>query len=563
MSRLVVGVVALCMMVLLGRVIQLQFQPEEAVLARMERTSGSATLQARRGSLLDSRGRTLAVSRLGYRLFADPQLIADPSRFAFEIAHAIDDDPARIDQLIDARFDSRYVVLNPLLDQSQVHTLREQPIPGTGMQARLVRQYPHGPVAGQIIGFVGTDHTGLDGAEHAFDDYLMGRSGILRMLRDVRRRPLWVERDGFVPPEDGRDVRLSIDTVIQDIAEKELAAACEEYQAARGEIVVMDARNGQLLAMANWPPLHPMEFTTADDYIRRNRCLTDAYEPGSVFKPFLHAMATDMGLARGNQRIDTGPGVWRSPRGRRLRDAHPHGQLTWDEVLVVSSNIGMAIVAGQMSRQQMYDAVRSFGFGTRPGTGLAGESPGLVNPVRDWTHYSLTSVPMGQEIGVTPVQLAQGLSAFANDGMIVVPSVLADDAELPIYKRVVSPAVARHTRMVMRDVVVEGTGRRAQSELYRIWGKTGTAQMARRNGRGYEPGKYTASFIGGAPLLDPRIVVVVSVHEPETSLGYYGGIVSAPTAKAVIEQTLSYLGVPPDAEDVSPSQLASRDEIHD
>lgn len=562
-TRLMVVAMTLSMLVLLGRVAQLQFMPEAPVVERMERTTASANLHARRGALLDSRGRALAVSRLGYRLFADPLLIDDPSRFALYLAHELDDDPARIDQLVDARFDSRYVVLNPLLDQRQVETVREMNLRAVGLEPRLVRQYPHGSIAGQVIGFVGAEHTGLDGAEHAVDAYLSGKSGRLKMLRDVQRRPLWVEREGFDPPEDGRDVRLSIDTVIQAIAENELAAVCEEYQAARGEIVVMDARNGQLLAVANWPPVKPQEFPYAEEYIRRNRAVTDAYEPGSIFKPFLHAVATERGLASPNQKLDTGPGVWVSPGGRRLRDAHPHGELTWDEVLIVSSNIGMAKVLGQLSRQEMFDAVRSFGFGVRPGTGLPGESPGLLAPVRNWTSYSLTSIPMGQEIGATPVQLAQGFSAFANDGMTVAPSILAEDAHVPIYQRVLDPKIAEHTRMVMRQVVAEGTGRRAESELYRIWGKTGTSQMARKDGRGYAPGKYSASFICGAPLLDPRIIVTVSIHEPEPSLGYYGGIVAAPAAKAVVEQTLGYLGVAPDAEELAPSQMAQSEDVRD
>ncbi|MEX0742700.1 MAG: penicillin-binding protein 2, partial [Phycisphaeraceae bacterium] len=385
-----------------------------------------------------------------------------------------------------------------------------------------------------------------------------------KMLRDVRRRPLWVEREGFKPPRDGRDVRLSIDTVVQAIAERELAAACEEYQAKRGEVVVMDSRTGQLLAMANWPPMSPQEFPGADAYIRRNRTITDAYEPGSVFKPFLHAVATQRGLARPEQIIDTGTGLWFSSRGRRLRDAHPHGEVTWDDVLVVSSNIGMAKVLEPMTAQQMHDAVQQFGFGLKPGTGLPGESPGLLNPARNWTHYSLSSVPMGHEIGVTGLQLAQALSVFANEGMMVAPSVMADDANMPIFRKVLDADVAQHTRMVMRRVVTEGTGRRVNSEIYRLWGKTGTAQMARTDGGGYAPGKYTASFICGAPLLDPKIIVVVSVHEPDPSIGYYGGIVAAPVAQAVVEQTLGYLGVPSDVEDhTAPSHVVQAGEIRD
>jgi cell division protein FtsI/penicillin-binding protein 2 len=304
--------------------------------------------------------------------------------------------------------------------------------------------------------------------------------------------------------------------------------------------------NGQLLAMANWPPFDPNEDDRTDFDGRRNACVTDAYEPGSVFKPFIHAYATDTGLASGGTMVDTTTaGVWRTPYRRVLHDAHGHGLVTWDQVLVVSSNIGMAKIAEPMGAKRMHAAVKAFGFGEVSGTGLPGESPGILIDAKDWTKYSLSSVPMGQEIAVTPVQLAKGLSAIANGGLVVSPTILADESIAPIFQRAISKKVADHTRRVMARVVSpEGTGRNAVSDLYRIWGKTGTAQVPGPGG--YKHRTYASSFICGAPLRDPKLVVVVAIHEPNPDIGYYGGVVAAPLAREVVEQVLSYMAVPPD-----------------
>ena len=535
---------------LLGRVVQLQYRPDRPIADRVVHRGATGRLLARRGALLDTRGRPLAISRLGRRLFVDPQLIEDPAAFPLHVAHAIGASAARIDRMINRRADSRYVVIEPLLNEEQLAAVRRLDLPGLATEPVAVRHYPQEKTAGQVIGFVGTEHKGLDGLEYKLEPVLSGRAGHLETLRDARRRPLWIERAGYTPPSDGKDVRLSIDTVIQRIAERELAAACEKYQADRGEVVVMDARSGQLLAMANWPPMDPRDPTASDVSHRRNRCVTDPYEPGSVFKPFIHAAATEAGLADPKDIIDcTEAGFWVSPVGRFLHDAHGHGKITWSEVLVLSSNIGMAKVCRELGPQRMHRALSEFGFGRLTGVALPGESAGIVNPLDAWTSYSLSSIPMGQEIGTTPVQLVRAFSVFANGGLAVSPTVLAAEADSPIYQRVLRQRTADYERRLLRRVVTKGTGRRAQSDLYRIWGKTGTAQVPDRVHGGYKDNAYTASFICGAPLLEPRIIVLCSVHEPDPDIGYYGGVVSAPVAKRVVERTLTYLGVPPDVQD--------------
>lgn len=539
---------------LLGRVYYLQAEPEPKIEARALRAgngSSSGPTLARRGTVTDTRGRVIAISRLGYRLFVDPQVIDDIEAFAAHVAHAIGDDPARIDQLISERADRRYVVINKMLTEAQRGAVAALDLPGLAMEPVPVRHYPQDEVGGQLVGFVGSEHTGLDGIEYILDSVLEGQRGEIRTLRDAGRKPLWIERSAFKPAVDGVDARLSLDVVIQAIAERELAKTCENYQAKRGQVVVMNPLNGQLLAMANWPAFNPNEDDRMDGAAKRNACITDAYEPGSVFKPFVHAVATQEGLASGGTLVDTTTsGVWRTPYRRTLHDAHGHGLISWDKVLIVSSNIGMAKITEGLGIRGMYAAVKGFGFGKISGTGLPGESPGILIDAKKWTKYSLSSVPMGQEIAVTPVQLAKGLSAFANGGLVVSPTILADEAEAGLFERAVSKKVADHTRLVMSRVVsAEGTGRNAISKLYRIWGKTGTAQVPGPGG--YKHRTYSSSFICGAPLRDPKLVVVVAIHEPNPDIGYYGGVVAAPLAKEVIEQTLSYMGVAPDVDEAS------------
>ena len=416
-------------------------------------------------------------------------------------------------------------------------------------QPRLVRDYPYGPLAGQVIGFVGFDGDGLEGLERRFNEPLAGTPGALRYLRDSARRPLWVERTSYQPSTHGQSIRLSLDAAIQSIAQEQLLAACQRYAAAAGQMIVMDPHTGQILAMANYPFFDPTEFSQAKPDDRRNRCVTDVFEPGSTFKAFIWAKATEAGMARPDEIIDcTESGYYVSPKRRALRDAHAHGRITWDEVLVKSSNIGMAIVGQRMGIKPLHDAVRSFGFGSKTGSRLPGEVAGIVNPLRRWNHYSETSVPMGQEVAVTAIQLARAFCAIANSGYLVTPTILAPSpasTDEPIYERVLDPDAARYTRRVLRRVVTEGTGRKANSPRYEIFGKTGTAQVPDRQNGGYLDKQYVASFVAGAPVDHPRLVVVCAIHRPDPAQGYYGGTVAAPAVMGVIEQSLAYLGVPP------------------
>jgi cell division protein FtsI/penicillin-binding protein 2 len=545
----VVCLLTIVFVALLGRVVQLRCWPSERLQQHLVAREGRSTLLARRGTLLDRAGRVIATSEIGYRLFVDPQLIDDPSTFATHLAHQVGLDPAEVDQAIGSSSSRRFVVIRESVTQRQKQAVHRWDHPAVGLQARQVRQYPAGPLAGQLVGFVGHEQSGLDGLEHVWQPQLSGRNGRLRFAADVRNQPVWVPPSAYRPPRDGQDRRLSIDLVIQSCAEEVLGEAVERYGARAGEVVVMDSRDGQLLALANWPRFDPAAGGNVPPELRRNRCVTDPYEPGSIFKPFIHAAALESGVVRPEEIIDcTESGFTVTAGGRRLRDARGHGRIDWDQVLVESSNIGMAIVGQRLGTARMAAAVDRFGFGRITGSGLPGESAGIVRPARKWNHYSVTSIPMGQEIAATPLQMVRAFSAFANGGLMVCPTILADEDGRPILQRAIERNAADHVRQVLRRVVSDerGTGRRARSQRYAIWGKTGTAQVPDRVHGGYLEKAYTASFVCGAPLRHPRLIVLVVIHEPDPKIGYYGGTVAAPVAREVVDRTLTYLGVPPD-----------------
>lgn len=498
----------------------------------------------------------MATTRIAHRLFVDPQLIQDPNTFSEQIGYRLGYDPAKVEQMIGQKAHRRYVVIDRRLNDQRLATLKVFRLQGLANQAYTVRDYSLGPVAGQVIGFVGIDHRGLEGLERTLNNRLQGQTGSLNYLRDAGRKPLWVNRDNYDPPQDGQTLRLSLDVTIQTIAEVELARGCQAFNAKSGQLIIMDPYTGEILAMANYPAFDPNHFTRRDlEDHRRNRCVTDVYEPGSTFKPFVWAAATEAGLARPDEIIDTTTsGVYFSPKGRRLKDERPHGKVTWNDVLVVSSNIGMAIVGQRMEAQRLFATVQAFGFGRKTGSGLPGEVPGIVNPLKQWNHYSVTSVPMGQEIAVTPLQLTTAYCAIANDGFVISPTILARDTDglespAEIYERVLSSEMADHTRQLLRRVVTEGTGRRANSKLYTIFGKTGTAQIADRTNGGYLPDQYISSFVGGAPLDKPKLIVAAIIHRPDMALGHFGGTVAGPVVRQVIEQSLAYLGVAPSLSD--------------
>ena len=358
-------------------------------------------------------------------------------------------------------------------------------------------------------------------------------------------------------------MRLSIDLVIQEFAEKRLRQAVEEYNAGGGRMVVLDCGTGEILAMTDvlnhrpgWSEQIEDRFRKIHPALGRNRCVTDPYEPGSTFKSFIWAVATELGKAHPDEVLPLPDGPWRTPYGRVIREAHYYGPSSWRKVLVKSMNGGMAMVAERMTHREMQDAIRRFGFGQKTNCGLPGESAGMVTSPKQWKKYTQSSVSYGHEIAVTPLQMVRAFSAFARDGTMVPLRITARSANAavnaaatgqPTVKRVLSPRIVAITREAMKGVMEEGSGRQAQSGKFQIFGKSGTAQLPRPNGKGYHEDRYVASFIAGAPYADPRIVVLCVLDDPDRRKGHYGGAIAGPVVRDVVDDTLTYLGVMPDA----------------
>ena len=559
-SRVVLGGVLVIFLIVLGRVAQLKVQPDPRMAEAVGSPMSKAEQLSRRGDLLDRKGRVIATSTLGYRLFVDPMAVRDLGTLSVDLADAIAEDPIAIERtLSEAPLDSRYVVISHLLDPWQVEAVRRLGLRGVGLQERLVRQYPHEELGAALVGTVGFEHTGLSGMELRFNRELRPQPGRYMYLRDARRSPLWIEQAGYQPPADGAAVRLSIDLVIQRIVEERLEAAVEERLASGGRMVVLDCRTGEILAMHDVLVHRSGRTQQPDDPLReihpalgRNRCVTDPYEPGSTFKPFVWSVATEEGLARLDETLPTpeGPPGYRTSYGRIIRDSHYYGPSTWRFVLVKSMNSGMAIIAERMTHDRMQRMLHDFGFGERTRCGLPGESAGIVTAPRHWSIYTQSSVSMGHEIAVTPIQMVRAFAAFARDGtlpplrLLAVTEETADESG-PI-RRVISEETAKLTRAVMRDVMIDGTGRRAQSDLYTMFGKSGTAQLPKKGGGGYFERRYVSSFIAGAPYDEPRIVVLCVIDDPDREKGHWGGAIAGPVVRDVIDATLDYLGVQPD-----------------
>lgn len=567
-GRVLVLCIVCAMLLQLARVAQLKVSPAPRLLETVGSPVSTRAELTRRGDVVDRRGRIAATSTLGYRLFVDPSEVRDLATIAVDLAHLTGMDPVDIDKAILPRRDRRYAPIGDVLEDWQVEAIRAARIRGVGLEPRLVRHYPQGELAANLLGIVGFEHTGLGGFEHVHDDRLAPNNGRLTFLRDARRRALWIEPANYSPGQSGDTLHLSIDLVIQEIATRRIEQAVEKYDAAGGRVVVLDTRTGEILAMVDvgedrWEARSAASdansgATTASEpsslmahgsslspALRRNRCVTDPYEPGSTFKPFIWAAATELGKAKPEETLKTPPpgAVYRTSRGRSIRDAFPHANATWHDTLVRSLNSGMAIVAERMSERDMRDAVARFGFGSTTRAGLPGETAGIVTNARHWNHYTQTSVPMGHEIAVTPLQMVRAFSVFARDGtlpQVRTTAVNAREYQVELIHRVLDESTVLLARDAMRDAAA-----RLESHKYEIFGKSGTAQLPRSDGRGYHENRYVSSFIAGAPFDDPRIVVVCVIDDPDKDKGHFGGRIAGPVVREVIEETLTYLGIAP------------------
>lgn len=522
----------------------------------------SVELKPRRGIIYDRNMYRLAFNLDVNSVSACPKAIADGKKpyIANRLASVLNKDQAFI--LNRLRRKKGFVWIDRQISDAQSAMIEAMALEGIDLVRESKRFYPNGYLAAHVLGFAGVDDVGLEGLELIYDRYLKGKSGFRVTNRDGKQRFLVPKDKDVLTPVNGFDIILNIDEAIQNIAEKSLHAAYEKYKAKGASIIVMEPHTGEILALANRPTYDLNAFSTAGPHERRNRAVTDVFEPGSVFKVVTASGVLEKGVVDFQDEFFCENGAYRFG-SHTLHDHKPHGTLTFREVIEKSSNIGTVKAASKLTHEDFYNHIRRLGFGTSTGIDLLGEVKGITHPPAQWSKITMSALPMGQEIAVTAVQLACAMSAIANGGLLMKPWVVReirdDRGEVivrfkpTIVRRVISEETSRKTRHLLQGVVERGTGKRAKLESYTAAGKTGTAQKVEASGR-YSHSKFIASFIGFAPVEDPKIVVVVSVDEPRPY--YYGGVVSAPVFKEVTEDTLRYLGIAPDIEKSESFEMA-------
>jgi cell division protein FtsI/penicillin-binding protein 2 len=523
-------------------------------MAARQQTS-EVTIDPQRGRLLDRWGRPLAVNIDAESVYAVPSRIQDHRAFARAVAPALG---MRVDEVLGRLTPARHFVwLARKVQPGTSAALRALPLgEGIGFLVEPRRRYPNGRLAAHVLGFAGIDNQGLAGAELAFDRYLRGEAGLARVERDAMGRPRLETRTLIRPPVGGADVVLTIDQVLQHIAERELDSALAATRASWGAVVMMDPENGELLALAAAPRFDPNAYDRARPELWNNPVLAHSYEPGSTFKVVLAAAALDAG-AVDEREVFHSDGSLAVPGGYVIREARGRrfSRQTLPDIIRNSSNVGAAMVATRLGVQRYHAAIRRFGFGAPTGVDLRGEAVGLVPAPAQWRGAVLQTAGFGQGISATPLQMLVAGAALAHDGALVRPRVLravrdADGRALEVPapepgRQVVSPEVARRVVAMMVDAVAHGSGAQAAIEGYPVAGKTGTAQKPSPAG-GYLPDAYVASFLGIVPAGRPRLAVLVVLDAPRGE--YFGSVVAAPLFHAVASQALWHLRVAPSSE---------------
>jgi cell division protein FtsI (penicillin-binding protein 3) len=503
------------------------------------------TLPALRGTLYDRVGLELGLGEQATTVFANPKQIANPRRAAIAVERTLGLDANRVLPLLADR--SRgFVYVERQADPAQAAALRRLKLPGFGFYPEAKRTYPQGSVGAQVLGYVGVDGNGLSGLELQFDHALSGKAGKETIVKDPAGRVLEVQQQR--PEVPGRDVFLTLDHNIQANAEEVLRATVHKWHAKSASAIVLDPRTGAVLAMAVQPGYDANRYPSAPGDLQRNRTVTDTYEPGSTFKLITVAAALSDRLVSPSTRFTLPYSL--HVADRVIHDAEQRGTVNYSvaQILAHSSNIGAIELAEMLGRTRLSRWISRFGFGRVTGIDFPGESPGIVLPPDKWSGSTIGNVPIGQGIAVTPVQMAAAYAAIANRGVWsrphLVDHVMGGGRPSLYHRRLVSRGIAHELMLMLEDVVAEGTGQYAAIPGYQVAGKTGTAQKPDSHG-GYATGRYVASFVGIVPASRPRLVVLVTVDEPQGAI--FGGVVAAPVFQQIARFDLQYLEVPPDA----------------
>ena len=526
---------------LVGRALYLQGINNEFLgdkgRARFERV---IDISATRGRITDRHGDVLAVSTPVRSIWAIPEDAQLAPAQARNLAALLEMDVREVNRKLAS--EREFVYVKRQLPPETADRISALHLPGIHQKDEYRRYYPAGEVTAHMLGFTGVEDAGQEGIELAFNDQLSGKPGSRRVIKD-RRGNVVEDVESIRPPLEGRDIALALDSKVQYLAYSNLRRALEENRAKAGGIVVIDAKSGEILALANLPTYNPNNRVRLAGAQLRNRALTDTFEPGSTLKPFTAALALESGRVRFDTPIQTAPGKMTIGTAT-ISDAHVHGMLTVAQVIQKSSNIGAAKLALSMKPEEMWAMFDNVGFGTPTRLGFPGEVGGRLRPAKTWKPIEQATMAYGHGISVTLIQLARAYQVFARDGDYLPLSLSRVDGPPPAGKAVFSAQTAREVRAMLEMAVQPGgTAPKAQVPGYRVAGKTGTAHKL--EGGAYA-NKYVASFVGFAPASDPRLIVAVMIDEPSNGK-HFGGDVAAPVFAEVMGASLRSLGVPPDA----------------
>jgi cell division protein FtsI (penicillin-binding protein 3) len=541
-ATILLSLLQVCFSVLIVRALYLQVWHNDFLQQEgASRFSRVVELPAHRGMVTDRHGEPLAISTPVESVWASPADVDITPGQRRQLARLLDTEEQELKRKL-AEPDREFIYLRRHLPPELAAKVVQLGLPGVGLKREYRRYYPAGDLTAQLVGITNIDDRGLEGIELEYQDWLAGKPGSRRVIKDRLGRVV-EDAESIRAPIEGRDLALSIDRKLQYLAFRELKAAVAQHQAKAGGIVVLDIKTGEVLALANLPAFNPNDRTTLDTRRARNRAITDTFEPGSTLKPFTVAAALEAGVIKPDTVIQTAPG-YLTVGDATIHDAHPETLLTVGQVIQKSSNVGAAKLALALPRESLWGMLSGVGFGAASQLGFPGEVSGFLRAYQYWRPIEQATLSYGHGISVSLLQLARAYTIFATGGELQSLTLVRRDQPAE-GKPVISQRTALAVRSMLELVVqAGGTAPRARIMGYRVAGKTGTAHKL--EGRGYAGDRYVSSFVGMAPASDPRLLVAVMIDEPSAG-EYYGGVVAAPVFSQVMSEALRMLVVPHDA----------------
>ena len=541
---LLTGLLMLGWSLVAGRLLLIYLAERDAMQNRVVRQQTTTeVVQARPGDILDRQGRLLATSIDTFSLYAIPKKIQNPGTFAAAVAPFLNLPAETLTDRIHSHRDKGFLWLARRMTPTQVAEIRELKLPGEtfGFEREFLRHYPQGELGVHVLGLRDIDGTGHGGVEQAWDDVLKGRDGERILVRDALNRVVHLYEPAEKQVKHGSTVRLTLDLRLQELVETELKKVHENWKPQGSCAILCDPQTCEVLAMASQPNFHPERLEQVHENAWMNRAIAWSYEPGSTIKPLIVAWALQQGVVTRDTTLSGHGGAYRMGQ-RLLHDTHPHGEMNLADVLIQSSNIGMAQIGERLTNPGLAEALSRFGFGFRTGIGLAGELPGFVRPLPEWNDYSTGSIPMGQELMVTPLQMIVAHAVLANGGHYRQPRLVLEPRaatrmngtliDMPVVDRAICHWLVADP---MARVLTEGTGRRLHTAGLPLFGKTGTSQLYDPELGGYSRSKSVCSFVCGLPAHQPELIVIVVLDQPSVGDSNYGSNVAAPTAVKILQ----------------------------